>query len=1074
MTGTPTWLADQISGLYREFHSENPIKLSTPQRIRHDELRLTSPLPTTVNCILQISVEYCDSTERGTPNLESMHRIAKPCHLWTDVFPVQEDEPSLSLEPFEPQATLVSILQDKPETEGSFPGWLAIDFGTSNSTVTLFNPVIVPPQDELPQEQEAHLRKRLAEWVEQPAADALLGIDGYEWERFLSELSKTLEIEPTRHISDLFRSGSPADVLEAIRYIELYPFSNDAIRRVMRKQLNKIYHETFRVPPLRWQSLTPVELDDVRGLTEIPSEIKVIQLHPLTVEMGERIQRERMAAISSAGISSLKSGKGQFFHSPKRYFGQDRPLSVLMNGTETEVAASDLIQSAWKCLIDMTEKSRQRNPNEYAKGRFNTVVVTYPTIAPPGVRLQIEDLLHDLGIQKVQIAYDEAVSVALFFLWREFGGDLSLGIESFKIRCRKPGHWSQNALVIDIGGGTTDIALLNLMLSEKDPFEPGEDRGDGGRYYVLTPKVLGSSGHLQLGGERITLRMFQFLKVAIADKLLSALTQGYLHSDYLENRRDDLMLGNNEYIPGSLLVSIDLPMPIKGALTAALDAAERILPTQWSKDAARWNAFYRLWQHAETAKLSLGNKPSSFFTLSETEIEVLLTDTLGIDYEIKTSGHLNVTLTSEQFERVALPVVQEAVQIAKGLMENRLKKLQEDSPQDEPQKVDWLILSGKTCNLYLVQQEIKRVFSQSDYFVWNSERVTFVPEYSKLATSVGACYAEKLRQLIYDAEKSKRKLRQGANQLFINVQNLFYFLPCSFILRFQGVGDEDVLFTTGQELYQLNNGDTTAKIRSPEWLGIQLTSLVYRKDFDKNEAQLWSTFDSNQLATELGMTEFEYRSRIQAKFEVDSKLTFSLLLCRDRAYRLIDEQHPICDLKPVLQQSTNLTFESIFNAEHQLSCDIAVGVLEAATVHEVGIEDIVFSIEQDYRQTQEIFHCINGLQGERQIKGLISAPLPAFPHNGKHTFCLRLPNTKDWIVIGELAQPDGQVQYNYPWKSYATLDEEGRIQIHIGEVPYWTSTDPNCLKQEGCVYKAELDRHKPDMDDQRDPFSGIH
>ncbi|PLZ41352.1 hypothetical protein CBP27_05540, partial [Fischerella thermalis WC542] len=78
-------------------------------------------------------------------------------------------------------------------------------------------------------------------------------------------------------------------------------------------------------------------------------------------------------------------------------------------------------------------------------------------------------------------------------------------------------------MVLDIGGGTTDLALIRLSLEEINPFEPGEDRGDGGRYYKLTPKLLGSSGHLQLGGELITLRLFLLLKAAIADCLLTAI-----------------------------------------------------------------------------------------------------------------------------------------------------------------------------------------------------------------------------------------------------------------------------------------------------------------------------------------------------------------------------------------------------------------------------------------------------------------------------------------------------------------------------------------------------------------------
>ncbi|MFM8005780.1 MAG: molecular chaperone, partial [Dolichospermum sp.] len=307
---------------------------------------------------------------------------------------------------------------------------------------------------------------------------------------------------------------------------------------------------------------------------------------------------------------SVKEIISRFHHSPKRYFGQDRSFPIILENEEENIQVNRLIQAAWAQLIELTADYRQRARRRFSEGDFLTAVVTYPTVAPPIVRKEIKQLVQELGIDDVQTAYDEAVSVAIFFLWREFGGNLNIGIESFKTRCRQNGNkWSQNVLVLDIGGGTTDLALIELTLEDKTPFfADNEDRGLGGRYYKLTPKLLGSSGHLQLGGELITLRIFRLLKVAISDFILTAVTTGDIESDKLEDlinsELNERFLENGKFQTGSLLKCIDKENPEGDvAFKDALDTAEKVLPTRWQQAPQRLQTFYTLWDHAEAAKL---------------------------------------------------------------------------------------------------------------------------------------------------------------------------------------------------------------------------------------------------------------------------------------------------------------------------------------------------------------------------------------------------------------------------------------------------------------------------------------
>lgn len=979
-----------------------------------------------------------------------------------------------------------SNVQRKP-----FPGWLAIDFGTSNSTVTIFDPIEVKIAQLLPKEQQTRLLKLLATWLTSPANEALPGVNSSDWENFIAGISINLEIEPSR-LHEVFQGDSQQRCLEAIRQIELCLGRSEQFRRAVSKKLYQMYHEVFRIPTLESQNLIPVILELDTGAIEIPSELEITSLTPLKVRMGTQAKRNRNKAISQSTNNSSEEIISRFHHSPKRYFGQEREFLVTVDGKQEKIALNELIQAAWGHLIELTDQYRKQPSRKFSQGELEIAVVTYPTIAPPLVRRQVKQLVETLGIKNVQTAYDEAVAVVMFFLWREFGGYLNIGIESFKTRCRRKGDkWSQNVLVLDIGGGTTDLALIELILEDITPsFKNKQDRGLGGRYYQITPKLLGSSGHLQLGGELITLRMFRLLKVAIVDCLLTAMTTGELQNDKLQDLISSLnqrFLDRDKYKPGSLLECLDknYPEDDRTAYKDALDTAEQVLPTRWKNAPQRLQAFYTLWDYAEAAKLDFAQNPlKPFFTLSEQEISELLAQT-GIDYNLSSQNldNISVTLNREQFERAAFSVITEAIGIAKGLMESRLNR-QNESEDDSPpenEKVDWLILSGKTCNLDLVKREIYQEFSKSDHFVWNPERITFALEFTKLATSAGACYAEKMRQLAFDPEKAKELLRKGANQLLIDVKNLFYYLPCNFKRKTQS-SELLEIFKAGQELYQLSPRDTVAKLRTDQWEGIQLYNIIYRQDYEGGQLQLWGSFNGNNLWDYLKQSEPQmqadsfFRETINIQFEIDSTLDISVLLCRKQPHYLIDEHGlnsiDVTQLTTGTDASTDTS--ALFSPENLNHGDIAVNVLESNAVDRPDAYHLVFAANKENTEYQQFRYSSDSTQSP--VKGLISKPLPDFPESGKHTFYIRDANPQTteqkWLRIGELSKPN--VTPDFPCQYRVTLDEKGILRLHFGEVPYWESDDQKCLLEEGCVFRTQLNLELNDVDQERDPFCGIH
>ncbi|TVP57167.1 MAG: molecular chaperone [Nodularia sp. (in: Bacteria)] len=1088
VTGTPDHLAMQIKKAYKPFDSVTP-KISQIGQLEQYPCKLETPLTEPINCTLEVTVEYFDSDPLGDPLLSEPRQSEASCYLWS---PLVYDEKIIDIDAVSADLQLSNyVLQQAiKKQQKRFPGWFALDFGTSNSTVTLFDPIEVPIAEILPREQEIRLRDRLSQWLSSPVEEALPDVNPYEWEKFIADISKNLEVEPSR-LCEIFASDQKAGFLEAIRQIELCLGNSDKFRRAVSKKLYQIYHEVFRVPTLESQNLIPVVLDIDRRDTEIPSELEVASLPDLRLRMGREARDNRKKAIAQGTSSSLKEIISRFHHSPKRYFGQDRSFPVMIDGEEESIHVSELIQAAWAHLIELTEDYRQRARRKFSEGEFLTAVVTYPTVAPPVVRKEVRQLVEQLGIDDVQTAYDEAVSVAIFFLWREFGGNLNIGIESFKTRCRQVGNkWSQNVLVLDIGGGTTDLALIELTLEDKTPsFAEHEDRGLGGRYYKLTPKLLGSSGHLQLGGELITLRIFRLLKVAIADFLLTAVTNGDLDCEKLEDlisaELNERFLEQGKFKSGSLLKCLDRENPEgDAAYKDALDTAEKVLPTRWQQAPQRLQTFYTLWDYAEAAKLQLGQKPPAdnsllTFTVSEQQILELLHQSV-IKFQVRDPDSISVTLDSQQFERAASSAIKEGIGIAKGLMESRLSA--QDTDTWNTHKVDWLILSGKTCNLDLVQRHIYQEFSNSPYFVWNPERITFVLEFTKLATSAGACYAEKLRRLRFDPEESKELLRKGANQLEIDVKNLFYYLPCNFKRKTQS-NELLPIFKAGQELYQITPSETVAKVRT-DWQGIQLTNIIYRQDYEEGDLRLWGSFDGKNLMKKLGMQEAEFLKKVKLQFEIDQTLQFSVLLCQGNPHYLIDV--PGIDVGAALLAASetsalfadgNLKWNIAVERPNQNlnEGDIAVNVIESATVDQPNAYHLVFEVDKDDSKFLREFHYLHHNEQEPE-NGLVSNPLPPFPHTSQHTFYIyqidTTTNSKKWIRIGALSKPD--ITTDYPCKYCVTLDNKGILRMHAGEVPYWTSTSQECLKQAGCVYRAELELQPNEVDKERDPFCGIH
>jgi hypothetical protein len=374
---------------------------------------------------------------------------------------------------------------------------------------------------------------------------------------------------------------------------------------------------------------------------------------------------------------------------------------------------------------------------------------------------------------------------------------------------------------------------------------------------------------------------------------------------------------------------------------------------------------------------------------------------------------------------------------------------------------------------------VRQEFTSSPHFVWNSERVTFVPQYAKLAPSAGACYAEKMRRTAFAPSRFKEQLRKGLNQLTYNIDNLFFFLPCSFLVPVHNGQIE--IFKAGQPLYRLDEQEV-GKARS-EPLGVRLLNAVMRRDYQAATPVLWGSYDGMALARELEMAVPVFLNRIMMQFEVDYRLFLRIFLWDGHVpHYQIDPQAAFLDVVDALRQreggkASGGEGEKGSRGEKEAvkaGCDLSVDVIHAQTNSRPAT--VLVRADQELNET---FH----FNGDASHRGLIAALPDLFDETGNLTVHARKPGESEWIHVGELKRPvdlkpplPGQERVTeYPRRYRLTLDEHGVVRVHLGEVPYWKTEDLDDWKtRPGRVLQRDLELVEPPPRENRDPFCGAH
>ncbi|WP_338702351.1 hypothetical protein V2W30_33610 [Streptomyces sp. Q6] len=994
--------------------------------------------------------------------------------------------PALAMPAAPPPPTAV------PDTD-RYLGHAAIDFGTSNSTVTLYDALIHTSQPFSASQVQRLRTGILTRVLAAPCPPVVAG----EWESVLAltaaELDGTLATTARgdRAAAIAGHLGSATDSDGLFRFCLLLeqrlPDCSRTLRHELAQRLYRCYDDAFSDPPLEAMRLFRVDLGD--GSHEVPSRIEVLGTDPLAVRLGDPEGLPAPRTATSTGTLSGILGQQPLaaYRGLKLRLGDSRPLTDLP-GTPPPTP-DDLIQAGLGFLVDRADRYiRAHAGGSLGSGTLDDVALTYPTVATPDVRRALYSLVSEgLGISRVSMHFDEAVAAVMFFVMRDFGGDLNVGVEAFRARSRphpaEAATWVQNIFILDIGGGTTDMALVTLTLRDTTPAavleRPDADRL--GRHYTLVPTVSGSSGHTRLGGDLLTLTVFHWLKASLADRLIARRPDAYRTA--LQTERAPYLDDSGTYLAGRL--ARDVHADDADVRAVARRLVEAVVPTHW-KDAPgseqeqrRWH-FEQLWKLADQAKIHLGGsdqsgpQPPSPTVFGEQELSGVL-GSLGHGDLVETvgaEGPLSFELDAATFGRLIRGHLANVVDLATGMLTQRLTQQQSNEPLDR------IVLTGKTSAMPMVREALVQGLGRDGKLDWDPATIEVERAYAKTATSIGAAWAEHVRQTAFDPEGSVPALEQGRTVVQVDVDNLFFALPCAFMHGLQlGAGDLP-LFHANEELYHLVHTEgvpPVLAVRSAEPARLTETVSVVRVREGNQGNITWGQFKCPEIGKQLPdmppgsvLDPAIWPHLINIRFEVAADLdVFGYLSYGTPHYVVPSGGEPYVDVWSRLRKAGLLKDDQ---PPAVLPFSLYVGRTIAGSAQAAEGTDPVFTGGALFDQT---FHDTADDPGPGRA-GLLSRHLPLPQGNGEWEFSVAAEGEdgEQVITVGRLPSPPAAPGMRTRYR--ATLDEAGLLRVHAAELPYWPARDLLHVQREpGRVLRHRMTVQDKNRDEQDDPFAGL-
>jgi molecular chaperone DnaK (HSP70) len=418
----------------------------------------------------------------------------------------------------------------------------------------------------------------------------------------------------------------------------------------------------------------------------------------------------------------------------KRYLGVDelgRKIEIVdAAGFPVDLQINDVYQDflvEYLRSFERTERSRLR-----------TVKATCPPGFSARARRAVEAVFKRLGIQgddrQKLIDIDEASAAALYYVWlrlEQCGFDLDLYRSRY--HSRDDDH---NMLVIDCGGGTTDVALVRTRLNSSI--------ANGERTHQLQFIVLGATSAMNIAGDNFTLAVFKAIRARIA----LAVADAHPTDDTLKNFSPSAKQALAELRKRRKDYAADLEAAARGQaddrMIALLDAHARdIIPTAWNSlngPGGRYDidpkaveraqsTFLTLWDLAELKKrelcdasaerkvklaLRIGHGAGNQF-LEDLRIPIETWE--GIELNREADLHLRIR-----------ELVEKAVQTSRQVTR---------APDGTMRRIDSVQLVGNSSRLGLVREAVLREFAP--HVPGIADMIEHNPSNSKAAVAMGAC-----------------------------------------------------------------------------------------------------------------------------------------------------------------------------------------------------------------------------------------------------------------------------------------------------------------------------------------------
>lgn len=955
--------------------------------------------------------------------------------------------------------------------ESSLKTFAAVDFGTSSSTVTLYDarrpdPYLIDP------EQARELRSLLAELLnDAPPQDTPAAA---EWEFTLGQLRSSLATRFPHHnlstvaaVADALRVDSAStDLLHAV-CAELDQALAGELSEWLAARLHHSYDTAFQVPALTSLRLRPVLFDKDNDLYDTPSVLAVTQLDPLEAQLLDN--------QSKAGDKV-----GEQFRDLKRRFSdrETDALPGLRDPDGGEVTIDHLVAYVYELLTSKTEQFAHDSEKQRLD-RLPRLVVTYPTTTTPFNRARLNDLIkQSLDLAEVITKYDEGVAAGLYFLMRDFGGHQALGVEALRANSwriaaadgadNEPPQWRQIMLVIDIGGGTTDIALIGLTLTDLTPDLPETESSVKGRYYRIEPEVLGSAGHPLLGGDYLTLRVFYWLKAAIIDAMVTGGPDSSARTKLIDSLPDRFRPGPQRL--GSLaqiVVSGDAKEPAPEEIAHELRG---LLNTRWTtNDPNDRAAFWQLWTEAEEAKKVLGGgRP---YVMAATEIKKFLgriaDDTKPAAELIPEKG---VTLDPQSFARLIRPALEMAIDFAAHLVKGRLAKLPDA-------RLDRVMLSGKTSLMPLVREVTASwltglVAERPDGWRAGAVPTVEVEElYAKEAASLGACWAQSVVQ--HGAPRpDAAEVAAGRTVVSISVDNLFTALPSNFY-RNIGAGRFTVL-EIGAPFTELDAVGSLG-VRAKGWDSLPRTYELQR-ELGPDLMLRWGHFTFVDYAQGFSYNHTVWGGdqgavpTMEALLELDQACVPKLYLCNNGQPHFVARSRSLNLLSTLLRHPHGGQY--VDKAENRLNgLPTLVVRTGRGSKNDPLREETVLDPWDNSDLVFPLFVHASDDPDSAAVPGVVRPLPPASYQHGGYTFALVFPDRTE-VELGELPVPG---KWGPRARYSATLTVDGHLRVHRGELPFLTATTmAEVERREGTVLTVHMEEDHSDLNPSWRPFTGKH